>query len=504
MRRITVLLTVLLVGISELFSQVAINNTGAPPNASAMLDVQSTNKGFYPPRMSWSQIKAIQSPGPGMVVFDLDFGKLRVYNGTKWAAIETDMPYDKPEGTSKVNPIFSELNLEKMEAVAVDPVSRNVYVTGATTGNIYGQVVNGISDGILVAYNEAGERLWARTFGSSSYDGGIALAVGNDGSVYVGADIAGSIDGQPYSGGYDIAIVKFNASGDKQWARALGTTINDRVNKIQLDPSGNAYLLAFTESAFPGFTNASGLDLVLTKFDENGNRLWLTQYGSASTIFSNGFFINSTGLFITGSAVGSIDGLPYSGGGSDIFVLKYDFTGTKVFSILLGTDGHDYGQDLVADANGNFFVTGITDGPLNGQTSTLQSTGFIIKYDQWGTAQWTKLYTDDAFKNFPLYIRMDSQGNLFVIGGKLPNTYVDPFFDQIKYIKKLDNNGNKIWTLDGGSDASNAIYGVSKIYDGSFYVLGFFSGNYFYFGNNRIKNTGASGTFESFLWRYAE
>ena len=504
MHRITVIVLVLLVTISEVSGQVAINNTGAPPSASAMLDVQSTNKGFYPPRMSWSQIKAIQSPGPGMVVFDLDFGKLRVYNGTKWAAIETDMPYDKPEGTSKVTPIFSELNLEKMEAVAVDPVSRNVYVTGATTNNIYGEVVNGVSDGIVVAYNEAGERLWARTFGSSSYDGGIALAVGNDGSIYVGADISGSLDGQAYSGGYDIAILKFNASGDKQWSRSLGTSINDRVNKVQLDPSGNIYLIASTESAFPGFTNPTGLDLVLTKFDTNGSRLWLTQYGSATAVFSNGFFVNSNGLFITGISQGSIDGLPYAGGNADIFVLKYDFTGTKVFSILLGTDKYDYGQDIVVDANGNFFVTGITDGPLNGQTSTLRSMGFIVKYDQWGTIQWTKLYTDDAFVNYPQYIRLDSQGNLFVIGGKIPATHVDPFFDQIKYIKKLDGNGNKIWTLDGGSDASNAIYGVSTIYDGSFYILGVFSGNYYYFGSNRIKNTGATGTFESFLWRYAE
>ena len=31
---------------------VAINNTGSVPHASALLDLESTNKGFLPPRLS--------------------------------------------------------------------------------------------------------------------------------------------------------------------------------------------------------------------------------------------------------------------------------------------------------------------------------------------------------------------------------------------------------------------------------------------------------------------
>ena len=65
-------------------SQVSINNTGAPPDSSAMLDVTSTNRGFLPPRMSHSALLGIKSPAEGLIVYDSTFHKPLYYNGTQW------------------------------------------------------------------------------------------------------------------------------------------------------------------------------------------------------------------------------------------------------------------------------------------------------------------------------------------------------------------------------------------------------------------------------------
>lgn len=56
----------------HLFSQgnVAINENGASPDASAILDVQASDKGFLMPRLSSSQREAIQNPAEGLLVFD--------------------------------------------------------------------------------------------------------------------------------------------------------------------------------------------------------------------------------------------------------------------------------------------------------------------------------------------------------------------------------------------------------------------------------------------------
>lgn len=70
---------------SSLFSQnVAINGTGAAPNASAMLDISSTNSGLLIPRMTTAQRTAIAAPATGLKVYDTTTGTFWWYNGTVW------------------------------------------------------------------------------------------------------------------------------------------------------------------------------------------------------------------------------------------------------------------------------------------------------------------------------------------------------------------------------------------------------------------------------------
>ena len=54
------------------FSQVSINDDGSAPSSSAILDVQSTNKGFLMPRMTSAQMNTIPEPVPGMMVYCTD------------------------------------------------------------------------------------------------------------------------------------------------------------------------------------------------------------------------------------------------------------------------------------------------------------------------------------------------------------------------------------------------------------------------------------------------
>lgn len=60
-------------------------NTSAV-NASAVLQADSTTKGFLPPRMTTAQKNAIAAPAAGLVVYDTDLAKLCVYT-TAWETI---------------------------------------------------------------------------------------------------------------------------------------------------------------------------------------------------------------------------------------------------------------------------------------------------------------------------------------------------------------------------------------------------------------------------------
>jgi len=55
--------------------------------ASAVLQVDSTTRGFLPPRQSTTQRNAITSPAKGLIVFDSDINKLFVFSGATWEEI---------------------------------------------------------------------------------------------------------------------------------------------------------------------------------------------------------------------------------------------------------------------------------------------------------------------------------------------------------------------------------------------------------------------------------
>jgi len=52
--------------------------------ASAILQADSTTKGFLPPRMTTTQRNAIATPAAGLVLYDSTTNKLQCYNGSTW------------------------------------------------------------------------------------------------------------------------------------------------------------------------------------------------------------------------------------------------------------------------------------------------------------------------------------------------------------------------------------------------------------------------------------
>lgn len=71
----------------------AIFGTGNP-DASALVDISSTSKGFLPPRMTGAQVEAIASPATSLIAYatsagsgDVTSAGLWLYNGTNWVKI---------------------------------------------------------------------------------------------------------------------------------------------------------------------------------------------------------------------------------------------------------------------------------------------------------------------------------------------------------------------------------------------------------------------------------
>jgi microcystin-dependent protein len=76
---------------SQLFAQVGIG-TNTPDN-SAMLEVQSNNRGILFPRLTSAQRSSIASPAAGLYVFDTNTNSLWYYNGAIWINTVSESTY---------------------------------------------------------------------------------------------------------------------------------------------------------------------------------------------------------------------------------------------------------------------------------------------------------------------------------------------------------------------------------------------------------------------------
>ena len=85
MKKYLPLLIVLLLAAVFVSAQgVSVSATPAPPDASAILDVNSTAKGFLPPRMTTVQRDAITTPATGLVIYNITTGCLNYWKQTAW------------------------------------------------------------------------------------------------------------------------------------------------------------------------------------------------------------------------------------------------------------------------------------------------------------------------------------------------------------------------------------------------------------------------------------
>jgi len=52
---------------------LSINENGAAPDKSAVVDIQSSNKGLLIPRMPFCDIEKITEPAEGLMIYDTEF-----------------------------------------------------------------------------------------------------------------------------------------------------------------------------------------------------------------------------------------------------------------------------------------------------------------------------------------------------------------------------------------------------------------------------------------------
>src|SRR5439155_6708452 len=104
--------------------------------------------------------------------------------------------------------------------------------SGYTAGVLAGPTA-GYEDAFLAKYDDIGNLLWDRQFGTSGSDVATAVTADRFGNVYTAGGIGGPLGmaqstfGHPYAVGPPncaASLNKFDAAGNLVWSRQLGST----------------------------------------------------------------------------------------------------------------------------------------------------------------------------------------------------------------------------------------------------------------------------------------
>ena len=155
------------------------------------------------------------------------------------------------------------------------------------------------------------------------------IATDPSGNVYITGWTLGNLDGNPSAGSKDLFIVKYNSSGKKQWTRQVGTSYDDKAYGFAIDTSGNVYVTGSTNGSLDVNTNAGDRDIFVVKYNSSGTKQWTKQMGSSSYDTARRVATDSSGnVYVTDRSDGGLDGNT-SAGAQDLFVVKYDSDGNK-------------------------------------------------------------------------------------------------------------------------------------------------------------------------------
>ena len=118
--------------------------------------------------------------------------------------------------------------------------------------------------------------------------------------------------------------------------------------------------------------------------------------------------------YLSGYSQGSLDG--YSNiGNRDVILLKYDKSGKIEWSSQFGTTSNDEGKGIKNDSQNNVYVVGTTYSGIDGNTYVGQSDLFLFKYNDSGLKQWSRqLGTSNIAQALSLFL--DNSNNIFLTG----------------------------------------------------------------------------------------
>ena len=222
--------------------------------------------------------------------------------------------------------------------------------------------------------------IWSGFLGGNDDDNGFAIALDDEGYVYVGGRtqstdfITVSAYDTTFNGNDDAFLAKISNDGQTLvYSTLFGGSGHDRIVSIVPNSDSTVSALGYTLSSDLPIKNAydstfnGNYDNFIVGFNESGtNTTFCTYLGGSSHDYAYDMEIDSSGYYyITGYTYSA--NLPNQmayqesiGGNTDAYIIKMNQTDV-IFGTYVGGTSYDWGTDLVLDEMNHIYLTGYTE-----------------------------------------------------------------------------------------------------------------------------------------------
>ena len=473
MKKVLILIIIIVTGWTYVHSQnVGINDDGSDPDAAAMLDVKSTNKGILIPRIDYNNKPA--TPPTGLLIFVTANGPdgdnaFYFYNGSSWEKVAGGAGSDS-DWTVSGNDMYS-------------AVSGNVGI-GTTAPDKQLEINSANGNNLRLTYNDAngsaanyadflvsntGNLSLSPSSGTTKVLGGVAATASNAGTLVVNGGVAAN-------GGLNIArtitdIGASNASGSiiNSTFTANSTSSDGFEDGLVFQSIANGsyshnYLRSFVAA---GYNNSSGTMNSLSGLTFSGGNLstggitnlTLANFavyspGSGTITNANGVSIGNMNLYGTPTTSKSINLTTNTtaGGTSKYHIYAGDISGAinNYFIYSLGGKNYFAGNIGIGKTDPTYNLD--VSGNIN-FTGTLYQNGSPLSV----TGLWSAVTGGINYGSGNVGIGTTSPSALLDVNGtvRLRNGA------QEGYILTSDANGNATWQAQISGDPMPSGWTVS-------------------------------------------
>ena len=258
----------------------------------------------------------------------------------------------------------------------------------------------------------------------------------------------------------DIWVVKIDSQGDELWRKTYGEDgYHDKAYAVAMAADGGYLLAGSTASKSSGGYS----DMWIVKIDAVGNKVWDKTFG--------GKYVDvACGVAVTKDNGCLLAGYTYSkgAGASDMWVVKLDSKGDKIWDKTFGGRDSDAVYAITVSIDGGYILAGVTNS--QGVRNFHYNDMWVVKIDEAGDKVWdTNLERKDA--DGAKAITTTADGGYILVGYAESKSPASDYDDDM-WVVKIDSKGNKVWDKTFGGSGDDQAYAVTTIADGGYLVVG--------------------------------